>query len=125
MIEKLRKICLAFPDTSETDTWGHPNFRVGSRIFCAFEEWKGEPSLAVKVGKEVQDVFLADPRFYKTPYVGQHGWVSLRMTGRIDWEEVAGLVEGSYRLIAPKAAGKSASPAAGRRKRPKTTRARR
>jgi predicted DNA-binding protein (MmcQ/YjbR family) len=53
----------------------------------------------VKVGKKMQPVFLEDDRFYRTPYVGQHGWVSLRANTKLDWTEIRGLVEGSYQLV--------------------------
>ena len=43
--------------------------------------------------------FSGRPRFYRTPYVGQHGWVSLRATTRLNWEEIAELVRGSYELV--------------------------
>jgi hypothetical protein len=46
---------------------------------------------------------LDDPRFFKTPYVGQHGWVSLRVNGgRLDWKEIAELAAGSHQLITGK-----------------------
>ena len=35
-LARLRKICLALPDTKETLTWGEPHFRVGEKIFCGF-----------------------------------------------------------------------------------------
>src|SRR5215467_1569041 len=89
---KLREICLALPKTHETTTFGHPTFQVGTKTFAVLEKYKGELSIAVKVGKGVQGMFLEDPRFYRTPYVGQHGWVSLRANGKLNWDEVAGLV---------------------------------
>jgi len=42
-------------------------------------------------------------RFYLPAYIGPRGWIALRLdTGKVDWDEVAELVMGSYRLIAPK-----------------------
>ena len=42
-------------------------------------------------------------RFYMPAYIGPRGWVALRLdVGGLDWNEVAELVVGSYRLIAPK-----------------------
>jgi hypothetical protein len=68
---KLRKICLALDGVEETETFGHPTFRVSAKTFCVLDEYKGESAIAVKVGLPVQGVFLKDPRFYKTPYTGQ------------------------------------------------------
>src|SRR5215467_11294802 len=96
---KLREICLALPKTSETVTFGHPTFQVGTKTFSVLETYKGELSICVKVGKKMQPVFLEDDRFYRTPYVGQHGWVSLRANTKLNWKEIEGLVQGSYELV--------------------------
>jgi YjbR len=37
LIERVRGLCLALPETFELETWDHPTFRVGSgrgKIFC-------------------------------------------------------------------------------------------
>ena len=45
----------------------------------------------------------AEPtRFFRPPYVGHRGWLGLRLDVAPDWEEVAGVVEEAYRLVAPK-----------------------
>ncbi len=41
-------------------------------------------------------------RYYVPPYVGNRGWVGVRLGGAVDWSQVADLVEESYRLTAPK-----------------------
>jgi len=99
---KLREICLALPKTSETSTFGHPTFQVGTKTFSVLETYQGVLSICVKVGKRMQPVFLEDPRFYRTPYVGQHGWVSLRANTPLNWTEIEQLVKGSYELVSAK-----------------------
>jgi predicted DNA-binding protein (MmcQ/YjbR family) len=99
-VNRLRKICMALPETTETETFGHPAFRVDGKTYCVMEEYKGQQAIAVKVGLPVQAAFLKDERFYKTPHTGAQGWVSLRTAGNLDWHEVAELVKGSYRLMA-------------------------
>lgn len=102
ILSSLRDICLALPKTHETVTFGNPTFQVGTKSFAVLETYKGQLSICVKVGKSMQPIFLEDPRFYRTPYVGQHGWVSLRVNGNPDWREVAELVQGSYHLVGVK-----------------------
>jgi len=106
VIERLRQICLALPDVEESVIHGHPVFRVPKgrtgKSFCIWHGVEGDPAIALKVAKSEQGIFLADSRFYKTPYIGQHGWVSIRAKGRLDWEEIAELVKGSYQLAAPR-----------------------
>jgi phosphoribosylglycinamide formyltransferase-1 len=42
-------------------------------------------------------------RYERPPYLAWKGWVALRLdTGAVDWDEVAGLLEDSYLLVAPK-----------------------
>jgi predicted DNA-binding protein (MmcQ/YjbR family) len=100
VLERLRRICLALPDAEEYEAWGHPNFRAGKKTFAAFEQYKGEWAICLRVPKTHQSLFLKDPRFYLTPYVGKHGWVSLRVAGRLNWKEIRELVTGSHRLVA-------------------------
>jgi predicted DNA-binding protein (MmcQ/YjbR family) len=102
LLVRLRKIFSSLPDVAETVSFGHPTFQVGGKTFAVFELYKGDLGLALKVEKELQGVFLNDPRFYLTPYIGKQGWVTLRMNGAVDWKEVRELVRGSYRLVAAK-----------------------
>jgi predicted DNA-binding protein (MmcQ/YjbR family) len=100
ILPKLREICLALPGASETVMFGHPTFQAGKmNAFAVLERCKGELSVSFKVGKAMQSIFLDDPRFFKTPYVGRHGWVSLRVNGRLDWKEITELAKGSHQLI--------------------------
>lgn len=102
ILKKLRKACLRLPGATETVTFGHPTFQVQKKTFAVLEEYKGELGICVKVGTLLQDVFLKDPRFFRTPYIGKQGWVTLRVhAAPLHWEEVAALVEGSYRDVAP------------------------
>ena len=106
LLTRLRKICSQLPDVEETVTFGHPTFKVAGKTFAVFEEYKSELGLALKVEKELQPIFLKDPRFYLTPYIGKHGWVTLRMNAKpLDWTEVREMLRGSYRLIATKKVG--------------------
>ena len=74
---------------------GHAIASDPAEHFCGALDW------LIRAVRE--SVFLDDPRFFKTPYVGQHGWVSLRVNGgRLDWKEIADLAKGSHQLITGK-----------------------
>ncbi len=47
-------------------------------------------------------VRAAPERFFVPPYVGPSGWVGIWLDRRVSWKEVGGLLEDSYRLVAPK-----------------------
>jgi len=101
-LERLRRICLALPDTKETLTWGEPHFRVGEKIFCGFGENGGQPVMGCKVTMDHQDALIMCEGFRIAKYVGRYGWISMDITGDTDWGEVEDLVYESYELIAPK-----------------------
>jgi predicted DNA-binding protein (MmcQ/YjbR family) len=103
VLERVRALCLALPEATETRTFGNPAFQITGKSFCVLETYRGDFSVSIKVGKGAQSQYLKNARFYRTPYVGRYGWVSLRVDAApLDWEEVRELIEGSYRQIAPK-----------------------
>ena len=101
LLARLRKLCLALPETSEVAAWGHPNFRVGGKTFAVYEFYKGRPNIAVKTEPGLQGILVDDEKFFRTPYVGQHGWVSVWVDQPVVWRLVRDLVLASYRLVDP------------------------
>ena len=100
-LERLRSLCLSLPETSETSSWGHPNFKAGKKTFVAFERVKERASIAFRLESAEVDRLLGRKEFFVTPY-GRGLWVSLWADGRVDWRAVADLVNRSYRLVALK-----------------------
>jgi predicted DNA-binding protein (MmcQ/YjbR family) len=101
--QKVRALALALPDTKLTMTWGSPHFRVGEKIFCGFGAENGKQVMGVKLEMSHARSIVKDKRFWPAAYVGKHGWVSMDVTQRKSWDEVALLIRESYGLIAPKA----------------------
>ncbi len=103
-LERLRAICLAFPEATEQETWGDPTFRVRDKIFAMPRAGDGRVSVWCKAPPGVQEMLVsaAPARFFVPPYVGHNGWVGVRLDGEIDWDELAGIAEASYRMTAPK-----------------------
>ena len=105
-LKRLRVICLAFPEAIEhgEGSVGSPSFKVRDKIFAMQHRMNDRPSMWCKAPKGAQDVLVgSDPnRFFVPPYVGHHGWIGVWLDVEVDWDEVADLVEESYRLTAPK-----------------------
>lgn len=105
-LDRLRKLCLALPEASEKETWGHPTWRVRDRIFAMQTENVEDTrsSLWCKAPDGAQGALVgADgDRFFVPPYLGHKGWIGVHLDGALDWDELADLIEQSYRLIAPK-----------------------
>jgi predicted DNA-binding protein (MmcQ/YjbR family) len=101
---KLRAICMAFPEAVEQPTWGRSTYRVRSKIFAMTDEHESAFSVWCKTLPDIQRILIAgDPaHFFWPPYVGPKGWVGIKLTGDVDWEQVEDLIDESYRYIAPK-----------------------
>lgn len=108
LLIRLREICGAFPDAAEKVSHGRVVWFT-TKVFAGFGgAVKGDhsdPLLARAL------VFLPDPaeapaleqdeRIHVPAYVGIHGWRALPLENNgVDWDEVAELVESSYRQLA-------------------------
>ncbi|HEU4429538.1 MAG TPA: MmcQ/YjbR family DNA-binding protein [Myxococcota bacterium] len=103
-LARVRALCLALPEAREKITWDQPTFRVREKMFAVCGAGTGRLAVTVKAPQGAQEVLIAyDPRRYFVPhYVGKAGWVGVYLEGRVDWNQVAALIEQSYRLVAPK-----------------------
>ena len=101
---RLRDICLTLPEAVEKPFGGHtaPSFRIRDKLFVMTSE-DGQ-SMTFKAGPGVQQALVSSSpeRFFVPAYVGPKGWVGARLDVDQDWDEIAELIEDSYRMIAPK-----------------------
>lgn len=65
-------------------------------------ENEGNAGLSFKSDRENQEILLQQGRFFKTPYIGRHGWVSVKTGEPIDWDELGELIKEAYLRAAPK-----------------------
>jgi predicted DNA-binding protein (MmcQ/YjbR family) len=100
-LKTLRALCLSLPETNETASWGHPNFKAGKKTFVAFERVKGRASIAFRLTPKEVEQLLQQKRYFATPY-GRGLWASLWADGPVNWRAVESLVERSYRVVALK-----------------------
>jgi predicted DNA-binding protein (MmcQ/YjbR family) len=98
---RARRLCLSFPETTETASGDHPNFRAGRKTFCTFEMIKGRPSIAFRLSPVDVTLALSQKHGFATPY-GRGLWASLWLDSTIDWKLVATLLDRSYRIVATK-----------------------
>lgn len=112
VIARIREICLGLPEAEEKAFGGHtaPSFRVRDKLFVMTSEdgsgmtFKGRPGVQEALVAEDPDLF------YVPKYVGSKGWIGARLDAEHDWDEIADLIEDSYRLIAPKRLSARISP---------------
>jgi hypothetical protein len=104
-LEQVRSLCLALPEACESSEGvGDPAFKVRAKIFAMQHRMGERMSLWCKAQPGAQGVLVegAPERFFVPPYVGRYGWVGLWLDVALDWDEIAELIEESYRLVAPK-----------------------
>ncbi len=109
-LARLRGIALALPGVEERVSHGRPTFRAG-KIFAVFG---GSEKLRPGEHRQVPAalIFTPDPidvpaldqddRFFVPAYYGPYGARALDLADVVDWNEVAELVDASYRAVAPR-----------------------
>jgi hypothetical protein len=108
-LRTVRALCLALPETTERPSHGAPTFFVrDKKTFVMYmDDHHGDGRLALwcAAPPDVQPTLVREEpaRFFVPPYVGHRGWVGVRLDVDVDWDEVAGIVEDAYRMVAPKA----------------------
>lgn len=102
VLPRLRKACLALPETSEATQFGHPVWRAGKKSFCSIHRYSGRLRMSFWVGAERQAALTLEPRYRIAPYSGHNGWIDLDVEEAVDWDEVNEIMLISYRHFALK-----------------------
>jgi hypothetical protein len=108
ILARLREVCLALPEVTERLSHGSPTWFVrGKKTVATYvDNHHGDGRLAIwcPAPPGVQGVLVTEEpdRFFVPAYVGHRGWLGVRLDRDLDWDEVAGIVEDAYRLVAPR-----------------------
>jgi predicted DNA-binding protein (MmcQ/YjbR family) len=112
VLAELRRIALSFPGAAEKISHGRPVFSApkmfavfggSSKLVTPGEMTPFPQAVLIKVDDTDAKALAQDARFFVPAYLGPYGWLGLDFTAaKVDWGEVAELVDASYRLIAPK-----------------------
>jgi len=112
LLARVRELALDLPGSSEKISHGHPAFFT-KKVFAYYggslkvdDEWvQRTTSILVQPDPDDRQGLLDDPRSYVPAYLGPSGWVGVDLVdadGQTDWDEVAELLDASFRLTAPK-----------------------
>jgi hypothetical protein len=104
-LQRVRRICMALPETVEKISHGEPTFFVRKRVFAmCSNNHHNDGHIAVMlpaaIGVQAALVEANPKKFYRPPYVGVRGWIGVELD-RVDDEELALHVREAWRLIAP------------------------
>lgn len=109
LLARVRAIALALPDANEKISHGRPAFFT-QKVFCYFGgsmridgEWIAhDAAIMIRPDADEAPALRQDPRFWVPAYLGPSGWLGLDLGDDTDWEEVAELIDASYRMTAPR-----------------------
>ncbi|MEI2613277.1 MAG: MmcQ/YjbR family DNA-binding protein [Candidatus Promineifilaceae bacterium] len=104
-LTRIRRICLALPETSERLSHGEPTYFVHKKVFVMFannHHHDGHVAVWLPVSPGLQEVLIASApeKYFKPPYVGVRGWVGIELAAVND-EELTTHIREAWRLIAP------------------------
>ena len=109
VLARLREIALSFLCAAEKVTHGLPAFYTvkvfgyyGGSIKIDGTYVRHDQSLLVIPDPGEYEALAQDPRVYRPAYLGPYGWLGLDLKVDMDWTEVAELLDGSYRITAPR-----------------------
>jgi hypothetical protein len=101
ILHHVRRICQPLPEVEEIiDGFGHTVFKVNKKSFIILGENEEGASISFKSDRENQEFLLQQGPYFKTPYFGQHGWVSIKNPQ--DWDALSELFKEAYLRAAPK-----------------------
>ena len=109
VLARLREICLGFPGADVKVSHGRPSFFT-KKIFAGYgavlkgdhHSGQYDQALVFMPNPDDAEAIDQDDRFFTPAYWGPYGWRGLDLSGKnTDWNEVAELVEDSYRETAP------------------------
>ncbi len=104
-LTRIRRICLALPETSERLSHGEPTYFVHKKVFVMFannHHHDGHVAVWLPVSPGLQEVLIASApeKYFKPPYVGVRRWVGIELAAVND-EELTTHIREAWRLIAP------------------------
>ena len=88
--------------TEVIDGFGHTTFKAGAKSFVIAGMGEDGTSISIKSDLVTQDALIRRGPYYRTPYIGQHGWISIDAPLKHDWKEIEELIGDAYDLVAPK-----------------------
>ena len=103
LLGALREVCARLPEVDEhVDGFGHTTFKVRKKSFVIAGMGETGAAISIKADHETQDALTRRGPYYRTPYIGQHGWISIDDPLGHDWGQVTELIVDGYRHAAPK-----------------------
>ena len=103
-LARVRELALALPDAAEKVSHGRPAFFT-KKVFAYYGgsvrvdgEWVQHPhALLILPDTDERPALEQDERSFVPAYLGPSGWLGIDLDDDTDWDEVAELLDASYR----------------------------
>ena len=109
MLGRVRRIALGFPGAEEKISHGRPAFYT-KKVFAYYGgsvrrgpgDWvEYSQSVMVLLDPDERAAYVDDARTFTPAYLGPSGWLGIDLTHFDDLQEVAELIDSSFRNTAP------------------------
>jgi hypothetical protein len=106
-IQRVRRIALALPESTEKLSHGEPTFFVRKKVFVMFSNNHHNDGriaiwIPVPIGQQPIMIAEAPEIYFKPPYVGVKGWIGVQLS-LINNEILTTLIRQAWKLTAPRA----------------------
>ena len=107
LLARVRELALAFPDAAEKVSHGRPAFYT-TKVFAYYggsvkvdgAYRQHDRSVMVLLDPDERRALLEDEGTFVPAYLGPSGWIGRDLTPGTDWNEIAELLDASYRRTA-------------------------
>ena len=107
VLARVKELALGFPDAAMKVSHGRPAFFT-TKVFAYYGgsvkddgAWVEHPRcVMVLLDPGDRESLLEEERCFVPAYLGPSGWVGVDLSDDTDWDEVAELLDASYRLTA-------------------------
>src|SRR5256885_9983205 len=110
-LARVRKICLALPETTERQSHGATSFFIREKVcfvnYMDYHHNDGRLALWCACPRGMRDGLVkAQPdRYFVPPYVGFRGWIGVRLDRAPEWDDVECVIRDAYLAVAERARG--------------------
>ena len=100
--ERVRSICMAYPEAAEVLAHGRCTFRAGKRQFAIVGAAHDDVGAVEFIPDESErHALLERDDVFIPPYEGAYGWLAIRVEADSgDWDLLGELIDTSYRAVA-------------------------
>jgi hypothetical protein len=105
-LARVRRICMALPETTEKPSHGEPTFFIRKRVYCMFaNNHHNDGHIAVWVptdpGLQATLLKTSPEKYFYPPYVGVSGWIGIELA-RVSDDELGEHLTEAWKMIEAK-----------------------